>query len=124
MSFGTRSERSAFLGLAMTLGARGAVERVPPDRVVAPLQQDGVEPLAELEGLVERVRRRAQGDPAPRPRVDVVGRHLVHGDEAELVALDVQGAVVVVVAGRRVILFISRQKSMNFSSASESGSAA
>ena len=82
-------------------GREGAVERVPPDRVVAPLEEHGVEPLAELEGLVERVGRGAQGDPAPRPRVDVVGRHLVDGDEAELVALDVQGAVVVVVAGRR-----------------------
>lgn len=30
-------------------GREGAVERVPPDRVVAALQQDGVEPLAELE---------------------------------------------------------------------------
>lgn len=38
---------------------------------------------------------------APRPRVDVVGRYLVHGDQTQLVSLDVQGAVVVVVAGRR-----------------------
>lgn len=82
-------------------GREGAVERIPPDGVVATLEEHGVEPLAELEGLVEHVGRRARGDPAPRPRVDVVSRHLVHGDETELVALDMEGAVVVVVAGRR-----------------------